>query len=425
MMKKLAFLCALVLVLSFGGTACAAALADVPADHWAYKSAANLADAGLLPGYKSTAFQGERVLTRYEFAIIAAKAMINQDKATDEQVIEIAKLQTEFSPELEKMGIRTGMKEKASKVKIGGEVRTRFEWGKDSPIGSQNGTRLRLEVTAPLKDDLTFHGKYEGETSFPYGGDSDRGKLTQAYVIGKGLGFDLMILGRQFLLLGQGLLADGDGPADGIALGSYIDGGNKLLLVGGCLETAGYTYVVGNLGYTPNKDLTLSISYAKDKENDYYNSLAAGFTYKGIPDLNLTFEYGTNRAREVKNVNNQDSAKAWMAKVKYLGADAAKPKSYGLWVGYRQADPLFDNYGFTTLNKDYAHVANYGYYPDLPFAPVAPYAVGALKNVKGFQYGAEYTVFDNAIASIMYSDLKSKQGNIDADTLICQLTYTF
>ena len=422
MIRKLVFLCVLALVLGFGGTAGAAALADVPADHWAYKSAATLADAGLLPGYQSTAFQGERVLTRYEFAIIAAKAMINQDKATDEQVIEIAKLQAEFSPELEKMGIRAGVKEKAAKVKIGGEVRTRYEWGKDSPTSAQNGTRLRLEITSPLNADLTFHGKYEGETAFSPGGTSDgKGQLTQAYIIGKGLGFDLMILGRQFLLLGQGLLAEADGPADGIAVGSYI-GGNKLLLVGGCLETAGYTYLVGNIGYTPGKDLSLSVSYAKDQENDYYNSLAAGFTYKGIPDLKLTFEYGKNRAAYVKTANGGHSADAWMAKVKYLEADASKPKSYGLWVGYRQADPLFDNFGFTTLNNDYARVANTG----TGMNPYDTYSIGALKNVKGFQYGVEYTVLDNAIATIMYSDLKDKRtGDIDASQLICQLTYTF
>ncbi|MEM5768945.1 MAG: hypothetical protein AAGU32_11760, partial [Bacillota bacterium] len=157
-------------------------------------------------------------------------------------------------------------------------------------------------------------------------------------------------------------------------------------------------------------------------ENDYYNSLAAGFTYKGIPDLKLTFEYGKNRAAYVKTANGGHSADAWMAKVKYLEADASKPKSYGLWVGYRQADPLFDNFGFTTLNNDYARVANTG----TGMNPYDTYSIGALKNVKGFQYGVEYTVLDNAIATIMYSDLKDKRtGDIDASQLICQLTYTF
>lgn len=422
MTKKWTIICVLALILCFAGSACAAALVDVPTDHWAYKSAAKLADAGLLPGYKSTVFQGERVLTRYEFAIIAAKAMINQDRATDEQVIEIAKLQTEFSAELQKMGIRAGVKEKASKVKFNGEVRTRYEWGQNSPTSAQNGTRLRLAVTAQLNDDLTFHGKYEGETAFSPGGTSDgRAQLTQAFVKGKGLGFDLLILGRQPLGLGQGLIGQSDGPCDGLVLGSYI-GGKKLLLVGGCVEAAGYSYAVGHLGYTPGKDLNLTFAYAKDQENDYYNTLAAGFTYKGIPDLSLTMEYGKNKAELVKAANGGNSAKAWMAKVKYLGADGLKLKSYGLWVGYRSADPLFDQWGFSTLNNEYTRVANTGTGTNL----YDTYSIGAMKNVKGFQYGVEYTVFENAIASIMYYDLKDKRtGNIDADSLICQLTYTF
>lgn len=430
MTRNLAFVLAMVLVLIFSGTVFAATLEEVPAGHWAYSSAAKLSAAGIIKGYGADTFQGDKVLTRYEFAIITAKALINQENATDEQVIEIAKLQTEFSNELQKLGIRTGIQEKkASKLKIGGEVRTRFEWGKDSPSSSQNGTRLRITMDAPLTKDLTFKGKYEGETAFSPGGPSDdKGHLTQAFIIGKAMGFDLMILGRQNLYLGQGLLAEADGPADGLVFGSYLDGGNKLMLVGGCVETAGYSYIVGNLGYAPNKDLYLSVSYAKDHENALYNDLAAGFTYKGIRNLGLTFEYGENSAELVKAANNGESAKAWMAKAKYLGADGAKLKSHGFWVGYRSADPRFDTFGFSTVNNDWGRVANTGtgLNPGYSADPAYNYSIGALKNVKGFQYGVEYTVFEDAIATIMYNDVKDKKtGNIDASNLICQLTYTF
>jgi len=421
MTRKLALVLAVVFVLSIASTAFAATLVEVPASHWAYQSAAKLAAAGIINGYSNDTFQGEKILTRYEFAIITAKAMINQEKATDAQVIEIAKLQAEFSDELQKLGIRaTTQEKKGDKLKFSGEVRTRYEWAKDSPYDEHNGSRLRLVMKAQLTDDLVFTGKYEGETAFG-GATNENGHLTQAYIMGKALGFDLMILGRQNLFLGQGLLAEADGPADGLVFGSFISG-NKLLVVGGCVETAGYKYIVGNVGYTANKDLSLSVSYAKDTDNDLYNDLSAGFNYKGIPNIGLTFEYGKNSAEFVKAANNGKSAKALMAKAKYLGADGTKPKSYGLWVGYRQADPRFDTFGFTTLNNDYARISNTGtgtlLYED--------YSVGALKNVKGFQYGVEYTVFENAIATIMYNDLEDKRtGKINASNLICQLTYNF
>lgn len=345
-------------------------------------------------------------------------AAVNPDKATTEQKYTIDKLAREFSDELQRLDVRmSSLESNVGIIKFSGEVRTRYESSKDSSDSPQSGTRLRFGMKTQLTDDLVFIGKYEAETPFgPAGASSDNAHLTQANITGKALGFDVMILGRQHLLLGQGLLADADGPADGWVLGSFTSD-KKLLLVGGCLEAAGHTFLVGNIGYTPNNALSISTSYAKDKDDALYNSWAAGFTYKGIPDIGLIFEYGENRADQVKAENNGNSAKAWMAKGKYLGADSTKPKSYGLWVGYREADPKFDTYGFTTLNNDYTRAANTG-------GPA--HEVGALKNVKGFQYGIEYTVFENAIAKVIYNDLEDKRtGNINASNVICQLTYNF
>lgn len=420
-MKKM-FLTALVAVLALGfaGTALVSAnpFADVPAKHWAYDSIAELAASGIVDGYGDATFRGEKNITRYEMAQIVAKAIANKDKADERQKAVIDKLTGEFGDELKNLGVRVNdLESKVGKIKLSGEVRTRYESSADSADSPQSGTRLRLGIKAQLTDDLVFIGKYEAETPFgPAGSSNDNAHLTQANITGRALGFDLMILGRQHLLLGQGLLADADGPADGWVLGSFISG-KKLLLVGGCLEAAGHTFLVSNIGYTPNKDFSISASFAKDNDAALYKSWAAGFTYKGIPDIGLTFEHGTNGADQVKTANAGSSAKAWMAKAKYLGADGAKPKSYGLWLGYREADPKFDTFGFTTLNKDYARAANTGGLTN---------DVGMLKNIKGFQYGVEYTVFENGIAKIIYNDLKDKKtGDVNAANLLCQLTYTF
>ncbi len=45
------------------------AFPDVPANHWAYEALKTLRDAGLLVGYPGGTFQGQRPLSRYEFAV--------------------------------------------------------------------------------------------------------------------------------------------------------------------------------------------------------------------------------------------------------------------------------------------------------------------------------------------------------------------
>lgn len=49
--------------------AIASAYEEVPADHWAYRAIESFRDLGVLDGYPEGFFNGERILTRYEFAL--------------------------------------------------------------------------------------------------------------------------------------------------------------------------------------------------------------------------------------------------------------------------------------------------------------------------------------------------------------------
>lgn len=49
--------------------------ADVPKDHWAYDSVAELAASGLIIGYPDGTFKGERQFTRYEMAMVFARVL--------------------------------------------------------------------------------------------------------------------------------------------------------------------------------------------------------------------------------------------------------------------------------------------------------------------------------------------------------------
>ncbi|WP_439783081.1 YadA-like family protein [Megasphaera sp.] len=87
---------------------------DVPANHWAYEYVTKLKQAGILTGYPDGNFDGDRMMTRYEFAAIVYRAImagaasnpaLSQDGTLD-------KLAKEFSPEMKHIRIDTIAKDK-------------------------------------------------------------------------------------------------------------------------------------------------------------------------------------------------------------------------------------------------------------------------------------------------------------------------
>ncbi|WP_374042941.1 YadA-like family protein [uncultured Megasphaera sp.] len=93
---------------------------DVPANHWAYEYVTKLKQAGILTGYPDGNFDGNRMMTRYEFAAIVYRAImagaasnpaLNQDGTLD-------KLANEFSSEMKYIRIDTIAKDKNGKPTI-------------------------------------------------------------------------------------------------------------------------------------------------------------------------------------------------------------------------------------------------------------------------------------------------------------------
>lgn len=73
---------------------------DVPQNHWAYEYVATLAGNGMIEGYPDGTFDGNRPMTRYEFAAMLYRAMLNGATLSD-------KILTEFAPELERFTVDT------------------------------------------------------------------------------------------------------------------------------------------------------------------------------------------------------------------------------------------------------------------------------------------------------------------------------
>ena len=102
-LRKLALVLVIVLMASAFTTAFAKnPFADVPADHWAYDSVVELAAAGLVEGYPDGTFGGARMMTRYEAAMVFARALHRLEAQIGETNVlpELDKIKAELKEEI-------------------------------------------------------------------------------------------------------------------------------------------------------------------------------------------------------------------------------------------------------------------------------------------------------------------------------------
>ena len=84
---------------------------DVPKNHWAYEYVSTLKGNGVLTGYPDGGFKGDRPMTRYEFATMLYKAMLEGATLSD-------KILKEFAPELERFTVDTVHQDKDGKPTV-------------------------------------------------------------------------------------------------------------------------------------------------------------------------------------------------------------------------------------------------------------------------------------------------------------------
>ncbi len=82
---------------------------DVKDNHWAYEYVRKLAGAGLLKGYPDGTFNGNRLMTRYEFAAVVYRMLEQGLGSTDDEMNVLVK---EFAPELKYIRIDTIQKDR-------------------------------------------------------------------------------------------------------------------------------------------------------------------------------------------------------------------------------------------------------------------------------------------------------------------------
>ncbi len=385
MKKKPALVLITALTLSFTGYAAAAphVFSDVPAKHWAYESVGQLARAGVVSGYGDNAFNGDKILTRYEVAVIVAKAMANMDKADADAKVVLDRLQVEFSAELNNLGVRVeAIEQKTGNLKITGNIRARYENNQRND-GSQDvleNLRTRLMLSGNINDSWQYSGRLQNVQNLRKGGSEGDTVLNIANVSGK-IGDATLTLGRYSILPVYGMVIDDQVD------GAMVSFGNKLKV-----DLAAYKFdskltnnekiYMANLGYGVNKNLSVAGAYYHGDDSDR-NIYEAGVNYKLNNDVSLTASYTK------EDVTQNDS---YYTKLAYKGANKVQKGSYGVYATYRNVKN--GTYFSPTYDQDFISLTN----------------KTGTGDGKGYEVCVTYTPVKNIMLTTSYTDL---EGAVD------------
>ena len=417
----------LAMAMALGVTASAYAanpFSDVPAGHWAYDSVAKLAAAGVVDGYADGAFDGDKLMTRYEMAQIVAKAMA---KGAD-----CDKLAAEFADELDTLGVRVAKLEKgADNVKISGETRLRY-WNYDSEEGSKgsNGDGLKLRtriwVKGQVNEDWTATAMVENTQDF---GDEDGEEDTsfqRAYVNGKvgglkvqagrysycdylgGLIYDDRMDGVQVsygkdvkLTAGYGKGTDKNGGERNAHDMMYVEAGTKL----GMVDAKAAYYRFDKAMYWQKTDDDGEVTDKGYEADVEIYAISAGLPL--AKDLKFAATYLFNES-EGRYVTNDDDG--YVLALNYKGAKAAKPGSWGLWAKWY--DQPSGTFVAPTFEADDA-AADGSFFTDMK------------GGFEGYGVGVDYAVAKNMVAQVKYYDLDAQEGDNYREVLYAQLNVSF
>lgn len=126
--------------------------ADVPANHWAYQAIQTLAADGLIEGYPDGMFKGDRPITRYEMAVLIARAIAKVESMQPKNVAsktdldKLQKLIDAFKDELDALGVRvTNLEDSVAAL----NARTKFAQSIEFHGFMQPDVTLRQRYTLP------------------------------------------------------------------------------------------------------------------------------------------------------------------------------------------------------------------------------------------------------------------------------------
>jgi len=392
------------LVVGAASTTFAAAnpFSDVPADSWAYDAVTKLAQDGVINGYGDGTFRGDTTITRYEMAQMVAKAMAKTDvSASDKATID--KLAAEFADELNNLGVRVdNLEKRMDNVKWGGLARYEYVGVKvdNSERETSNGMLFRLEPTVQINDNWTAHSRIEYTANLKTNGNSDL-TTNRAWVEGN-IGEAHTKFGKLPTFSGQGVVMDDTVSGAEVSFGKVV----KTTLTAGRYDSNIVGHSEGDYGavqfdYDATKALSLTAGYYQYKDEDVVaahedtNKIwGVGGTYKFNDTVALDGYYAHS------SIDDADSGqtKAGNVELRYKGAAAAAPGSFGVWAAYRH------------IGDD---------------ASIAPTWDAVKADEKGYEIGANYTLGQNIVATARYFDGKEISTGLDMNRTYAKVEFLF
>ncbi|MBP2655637.1 MAG: S-layer protein [Firmicutes bacterium] len=359
MKKRFAAILIIVFVLGIAGTAFAAyPFSEVPTNHWSYNAVGKLVATGLVDG-GGNKFNGDKTITRYEMAIIVAKAIDKQETATPEQKGLINKLVVEYNDELSNLGVRVqalgNNSDKIEKFQVGGYLGFRYDHRKNSGILAY-ANNLDVTVNYNIAKDLFITTETEINRNFK-GAENDYNLWAEtSYITSVGDGY-LINAGRFKYVPTYGLVWDG--KVSGIqatagkknlkttvTFGRWVEYG--VTDVGG----GAYTYWGQNisdhyraleLAYAVSPDTNVKASYQKI-DNSGTNAALASALYsvsvgnRGIYEVGFDTNVKQDLNLQVVGAKSDLSAdnKAYRVQLRYKGANPFMAHTGDLFVSYNK-----------------------------------------------------------------------------------------
>ena len=438
MKKKLAGLAAaMALTAVMGGTAMAAegGLADVPKDHWSYEAVNQLVKDGIIDGMPDGTYAGDRAISRYEMAVIVARATDKMEQANIADRALIEKMQSEYDSELKAIKDDIAdLKDQVGKVKFYGFFRAQYDHDdKDTHGVDRSNDRTYLDLRADykvndqwtVKTQVETHHRYSDDGSFNTGfskyaqktWSGHDGNIKRVWAEGnfangawvnvgrawRGLGFQNVLLGNETDGIQAGIPIKGTGLTASAIYASSTGTGDKEAIYGiGTWGSIGHAVDI-NLNYVKS-DMSKGDTYQTGEIVGYSgSSITNGVLRLGDPvygnttvtrDKAFVISTGIDVAKNVRLLNdyiqtNADNEnKSIATRINYKGTDLNDPGSFGLYARYFK-------YG---ANGQIAGDDEWG---STPFG------------AKGWIVGVKYVPFKNVEWETLYSQQKCDYAGLD------------
>jgi len=413
-MKKLALVLTLALVLAFAAPVFANPFSDVPADHWSYDAISKLAADGIVTGNPDGTFTGKKSITRYEMAILVAKAVAaseaQADKVAAENAALIQKLAAEFSTELNALGVKVAaLEKKVGNVKFTGDARLRYRFDKSDVKGTKTVVtnkyqgRVRLTATAAVNDKVTVvtrlvtaDNNTDDNINFSGTGGNATVIADRAYVKYAGKSATVMA-GRQGVFLGKGTLYDSS--VDGISLAAPVGNYTATLTHGRVNDND------AGLGYQTDLD-ALQFDGVK-----LFDKLTLGFNVAQVQARRTPNAFGTNKDKAKFFAANFDYAindkiglfgEFIQSDINPAGNAGTKDKQGGV-VGVSVKNVV----NKTDLTLAYARLSQYSLLKGLSTLP-GVIGVGGAGTVELYQVRLDSAVMANTNLYLEFDNAKNK-----------------